>query len=118
LASFYTAPSPVSIYSQMSTTCGNSTCHGGGSKSAPLDIWFYALNDDNSSHNTLDTLNSAGLITPGNPEASPYYTAPCVTGYPAGVSPGSQLMSKATSESTTALCQTIYQWILEGGKND
>jgi len=57
-------------------------------------------------------------VAPGNPEGSPFYTAPCVTGYPAGTPPDMQLMSVATSGSTAALCQVIYQWILEGGVDD
>ena len=123
LTSFYTSPTnpalPVPIYSSLgSIGCGGGTCHGSSTGGNPTNIWLYSASDTKSTHNTLSSIKSASLVAPGNPEGSPFYTAPCVTGYPAGTPPDMQLMSVATSGSTAALCQVIYQWILEGGVDD
>ncbi len=114
LASFYTVPTnsalPAPIYTSLGNIC--SDCHLSGAN----NIWSYSAGDSKSTPTTLQNIKTAGLIVPGNPEASPFYTAPCVTGYVPGTSP--QLMSVADSGSTPALCQVIYQWILEGALDD
>jgi hypothetical protein len=106
--SSHAAPSQQSIYAIMSQpgltgqSCSNGSCHASGGAGA--GNWTYAPND---AATTYSNIQGAGLLSPGNPNGA-LYNAPC-TGF--GAMP--QIFTPASSQ-----CQILYQWLLEGAKNN
>ena len=106
-------PGQQSIYGILSQpgltnqSCASGGCHlknGGGGTS----IWTYTAGDPAA---TYASILNALVLTPGKPANSAFYTAPCITGdIPAGMP---IVFTQASSQ-----CQIIYQWILEGAKNN
>ena len=105
-------PSQPSVFAVLNTaptaagndgkTCGSASCHASGSG----NVWDYSANASTTYTNVIN----AGLVTPGDPSSSLFYTTPCINGVP-------PTMHKEFDE-TSQQCQVIYQWILEGGANN
>jgi hypothetical protein len=104
------APSQQTVYSILSTpglggnTCSNSSCHASGGSGS--GFWTYSA-DPNA---TYTSIQGSGLILSGNPGSSLFYTAPC-EGALAPTMP-------QVFDPTSAQCQILFQWILEGAPND
>jgi len=88
---------------------GCSTCHTAG------PAWSYSSSQETTYNSIISgrdlTDPSLPLIVPGDPTNSPFYKAACLGTYASGGMPQIFAVSDIP-------CQTLYQWILEGGQND
>jgi mono/diheme cytochrome c family protein len=87
-------------------SCSDSSCHGSGGTGSAFWTWS---SDPTATYNSFSN-SLKGYVIPGNPDASPFYTAPCK----GSLSPTMPQVFAVTSKE----CQILYQWILEGGVND